>query len=130
MSTLSNYRKEAKKMFILSVKKDLEKWTKETNYYSPNYNNSNFIIDRYDFFNLLKITSGRSDCERVCLINWLFIPFDIKIFYYYIKLKKHFRQVRRDKKVAENIHVIKLSLENMKPEFLKDIRKEKLEKLK
>lgn len=130
MSTLSKYKKEAKKMFILSVKKDIDKWTESNNYYSPIYNNSSFIVNRYDFFNLLKITNGRSSCEKICLINWLFIPFNIKVFYYYMKLKKHFRQIKKDKKVAENIETIKLSLENMKPEFLKEIRKEKLENLK
>ncbi len=58
MSTLSNYKKEAKKLFIISVKKDIEKWSDNGNYNSPKYNNSCFFIDKYDFFNVLRINDG------------------------------------------------------------------------
>lgn len=130
MSTLSNYKKEAKKLFIISVKKDIEKWSDNGNYNSPKYNNSCFFIDKYDFFNVLRINDGSYNSERICLINWLFIPFNIKVFYYYLKLKIHFRKKERDEKVAENIKNIKRTLDNMKPNFVKEIRKEKLDNLK
>ncbi len=130
MSTLSNYRKEAKKLFIISVKKDLAEWVENDDYYSPSYNNSYFRIDRLDFYNTLRV-SNRScmNDERVCLINWLIIPFDFKVFYYYMILKKHFRKVRNDEKVEKNIQNIKTSLDNMTSVFIKEIRKEKLEQI-
>lgn len=128
MSTLSNYRKEAKKMFILSVKKDITKWIINGDYYSPDYNNTHFWIDRNDFYNILRVCNKGND-EYLCIINWLFIPFNIKIFYYYLKIKKHFRRIRLDKKKIENITNIRKSLEDMKPEFIQEIRKEKLKKL-
>lgn len=126
MSTLSNYRKEAKKLFIFSVKKDFATWRENGDYYSPNYNNSYFRIDRCDFYNTLKMANNCMNDEHICLINWLIIPFDIKVFYYYMKLKSHFRKVRNDEKVKKNIKNMKTSLDNMKTVFIKEIRKEKL----
>lgn len=129
MSTLSNYKKEAKKLFIISVKKDITSWSKSCDYYSPTYNDSYFKIDRWDFYNKLKICNQNVDSEHICLINWLFIPFDFKVFYYYMKLKKHFRTISKDEKVTRNISNMKTSLESMSPIFIKEIRKEKLDQI-
>ena len=127
MSTLSNYRKEVKKMFIISVKRDLATWRENGDFYSPSYNNNSYFrIDRCDFFNILRVSGSQMYDERVCLINWLFIPFDIKVFFYYMKLKNHFRTIRNDKKVKKNIESMKTSLDDMKSVFIKEIRKEKL----
>lgn len=129
MSTLSNYKKEAKKLFIISVKKDITSWKENGDYYSPTYNDSYFRVDKYDFYNNLKICNINTLDEQICLINWLFIPFDFKVFYYYLKLKKHFRTIAKDEKVTRNISNMKTSLESMSPIFIKEIRKEKLDQI-
>jgi len=128
MNTLEKYRKECRSFFFASVDKDLTKWTGSFDFFSPDYNNCGFRTDRRDFVSYLKVYSNGSD-EKICCYRWLFIPLDFKVYRYAKKLKQHYKQKLKDKENEKNIKTLKSGLENIKVEFIKEVRKEKLKKI-
>ena len=140
MSTLRKYKKEAKKMFFASVKKDINKWEKgqyNRDYYSPTYITSYFCVERDEWLlirSLSLIQESRSGTLsernniRICFYLFI-IPINIKVWWYVLKLKRHFRKIRQDKKNEEEIKYLKSGLQNFHTNFVKEIRKEKLQQL-
>ena len=134
MNTLKKYKNQLKKNFFVSVKKDIDKWTSSrTDYWSPSYNGTYFRIDKNDFCDYLNIytddNQGNTNNEFICIYRWLIFPVNIKVWYYVKKLSYHFKKLEKDNKVSKNIEVLKIGLENVEKEFIKELRKEKLEKI-
>lgn len=136
MNTLKKYKKSARNLFFESVDKDLEKWTNSGNtndHHSPYYNNTCFIIDRREFFSYLKLSVRGQSIEYsqiICIFKWLIFPLDFKVWYYTKKLKRHFKKLEKDKQDATQITEFKNGLEDVGKNFIKEIRREKLEKIK
>lgn len=128
MSTLSKYKRDARKMFFMSVKKDLDKWTGSGDFYSPEYNSSSLRLDREPERGILSITNTGSNIY-ICTYRFLFIPIDIKVWWYARKINRKYKRKEREKKDQNEINQIKSSLNNIESSFLKEIRKKKLENL-
>ena len=133
MSTLVKYKEEIKKLFFISVDKNIERWIGEIggDYYSPDYNGTHFKIDKYSFCDYLKMinTNQGNESEVICTYRWFIFPINIKVWWYVKKLNRHFKKTRKEQKFAKNIEIIKIGLENIEKEFIKEVRKEKLEKI-
>ena len=116
-------------MFFMSVKKDLNKWTE---YYSPTYKETFFHLNNWksDLFNYLELRTVSKGEEKISTYQFLFIPIDLKVWWYARKIKRHFKKMEIDKKVSKNIETLKSGLDDIECNFIKEIRKEKLEKIK
>lgn len=125
MNTLTKYKKGIRNLFFASVDKDLEKWTYNC---SPYYNNTQFEIKKAEFFSYLTLYSS-GNREIISTYKWLIFPLDFKVWLYAKKLKRHFKKLDKDKENADKISMLKNGLENIEKEFIKEIRKEKLDKI-
>lgn len=119
-------------MFFITINKDIDKWTEGHNqtYYSQSYNGVILKIDicqNYD--DLILSQSGFSDKLISRYREHIFVR-DIKVWWYVRKLKKHFRQKEEDRKVSNDINILKAGLDKLEKNFIKETRKEKLDRLK
>jgi len=140
MSTLKNYKRSIKKLFFMSVKNDLEKkWYTSSSkglFYSLPYNDFYFVLDRTYFVTggmfYLKLANDSPPTTvetKVSTYEWLFVPIDFKVWWYARKVKRHFKKIKQDKKNANQIKYLKSGVENIQKEFVKEVRKEKLDKI-
>lgn len=126
MRTVKKYKKEAMKFFYLSVKTDLDKWSTDHNdlydylYCSPKYSDTLFKIYKNT---KLVVTIERKGTYT--LSRW----YNLKYIFYFLKVQKHFNRIQQDKKDQVDINLLKVVVDNVSPHFLKQIRKEKLDKL-
>jgi hypothetical protein len=97
MSTLSKYKRDARKMFFMSVKKDLNKWTGSGDFYSPEYNRSTLRLDREPDRGILSIVNI-GNTIHICTYRFLFIPIDIKVWWYARKINRKYIKDQREKK--------------------------------
>jgi len=129
MTTLESYKREATKIFYLSVDRDIDLWQGGGYYYSGAYKNIYFQID--PDINELKlydksIMSGEIISRSSFFKNPLSIFTHYKTRRYIRKLKKHFKKVEQDKKEQRKIDFFKEKLESINQIFIKEIRKEKI----
>lgn len=134
MNTLDKYKKEMRNMFFLSVDKDISEWTHSNCYmYSPDYN----IDDTKNCQTKLKI--NKQDCELSILNNFFdifickykkFFITDYKVYIYVKKLQRYEKKIEEDSKVQIEINAIKDGLNSIQSYYKKDVRKQKLNKLK
>ena len=147
MNTLRRYKKEVKTLFYYSVNKDIDKWIGGIggshfydNFKSPTYNDTYFEVSRinspvwwlpFACSNKLYLITITSQVNKIKISTYFFIiPINFKVWWYVRKkLRKNFLQKERDKKHEESINLIKNGIDNMSPNFIKEIRKEKLIKL-
>jgi hypothetical protein len=124
MNTQKEYKNKIRKLFFISVNKDINIWTNgDKRLYSPTYNNFYMVI-RTDY-SQLKIYGNNDSC-KICKYRFLSMPIDIKVWWYVRKIKKHFKQVEIDKQHEEEIKFLKSGLTDIQEKFIKEIRKEKL----
>jgi hypothetical protein len=130
MNTLKKYKKEVRNLFFISIDKDIEKWEEYSDYYSPRYNNNSRlrINKRNDPFEYLEIEINSYD-KKICAFKWFFIPLDFKVYLYVKKLSRHFKNIKKDKQNANDINFLKSGIENIRKNFIKEVRNEKLKKI-
>lgn len=129
--TLKTKKQTAIQMFLLTVKNDIDKWKKK---YSDEYLSANYK-DYYFHIHLGKSrltlnTYTRNDDLVLTYYNNIFKISNWKVKAAVKKLKRHFKQIEIDEKVKNEINFIDRSLTGFNEIFLKEVRKEKLEKLK
>lgn len=122
MRTVKKYKKEAMKFFYLSVKTDLDKWSTnyDDSYCSPKYSDTCFRIFKNTKLMVMIERKGNYTLSR-----W----YNLKYMFYFLKIRKHFNKIQQDKKDQVDINLLKVVVDNVSPHFLKQIRKEKLDKL-
>lgn len=127
MKTIDKYKNEIRKMFIVSVKKDIDKWVGDKlNYYSPYFDSFCFNVD------LSKGTLYLYDGESytgIVTYERFFIPIDREVNRSVKKLKRYFIQKREDEKMAIKIDILKKGLNKIQEKYVKEVRKEKLDKI-
>lgn len=129
MNTYIKYKREIRRMFFISVNKDIKIWREGSDsFYSPNYNGVVLKIDM-DNRDLILVQNTYNENTIFSYRRGPFIT-DIKIWWYVRKLKKYFKQSKENAKIESNIRVIKSGLEVLEKNFIKETRKEKLEKIK
>jgi hypothetical protein len=131
MEDLKTYKQNIKKMFYISVKKDLDKWSANYSNYSINY------TDKNGYNSFLKITEDYLYLNDVKISHFKFIelspikiPINFKVWSYYKKIKKHFKNIENNKKNKNDIDILKRGLSTIEEKYLKEIRREKLIQLK
>lgn len=129
MNTLKKYKKEVRKMFFISVKTDIERWSIEMyGYSSPIYKNSVLVI-RTDYNELRLLEQNTYSYDVISKYKWWIIPTDFKVFWYISKLKRYVKKLDEDKKLEKEIAFYKDGLSNIRENFVKEVRKEKLEQI-
>lgn len=128
MKTLKKYKQEIRKLFLLSVDKEKDKWFyAAVGFYSPTYqNNTKLMIDLDK--NILSLYDGNI-YTPVLKYKWSFIPIDLKVWLYVNKLKKNIKRITENRKDAQQIEKLKFAFDSINKNFLKDIRKEKIDKI-
>jgi hypothetical protein len=125
----SKYKKRLRKFFFTSVNTDLSKWRIDGNdFESPKYNDLNFCTDIYPLYSYLKIIIN-NEYITICMYRFL-IPIDFKVWLYVRKIKKRFKNEEKYNKNLHTINQLKSALQNVEGVFIKEERKEKLNKLK
>jgi len=117
---VDNNLKEIKKLFFYSIDNDLYLWKfgSKNSYYSPDYNGTKFNVH----CNKLFVYNG-GDFKIFCFFH----IFNFKTWYYYRRVKNRFS--RKSITKYDDFEFFENSLNNMSGCFIKQIRKEKLEKL-
>ena len=135
MNTQKEYKNRLRNLFFSSIKNDLEKWLKisNCNFKSPSYNKIRFDIK---MSNLMIDCLEKYNAEIICRYKLFFIPIDFKVWLCARKLKKHFKNIEKEyknieknKRDSNKIGNLKFGLEKLEEVFIKDIRKEKLNKI-
>ena len=115
-------------MFFLSVDKDYKNWRKYRNIYeSQRFDGNNyFLMDTED--NILKLVT---EVGHIVISDYYtnILNFNLKIWLYEIKLKRYFKKVEYEDKNKSEIDKIKFGLDKIQKVYVKDIRKEKLDKI-
>jgi len=128
MNTVKSHKKELLKMFFLSVDKDYKNWRKYRNIYeSQRFDGNNyFLMDTED--NILKLVT---EVGHIVISDYYtnILNFNLKIWLYEIKLKRYFKKVEYEDKNKSEIDKIKFGLDKIQKVYVKDIRKEKLDKI-
>lgn len=143
MSTLLEYRKKLRNMFLFSVKNDIKLWNISCDeYYSPEYFNIDKTCSSLFRFTepdhqyvkkYIKINNRIGDKYRnttgedffVSYKFWIF-PTDLEVWRAVNKIKKHFKRIEADRADIAQISVLELALNSIEPNFKKEIRKNKL----
>lgn len=131
MKTLDKYKNEIRRMFIVSVEKDIDKWTgsgsgNHGNYYSPYFDNFCFNVDLSK--GTLYLYDGESYTVIVTYKNF-FIPIDREVNKSVKKLIRYFIQKKEDEKMSIEIELLKKGLNKIQEKYVKEVRKEKLDKI-
>ena len=114
-------------MFFISVNKDIEKWVEGNDVFvSPDYGVTLKI--RIDKCKLFLVQNKYTEILISHYRSGIFIT-DIKVWWYVRKLKKYSKELKENAKVQTDINLIKGGLEILEKNFLKEIRKQKLERL-
>lgn len=115
-------------MFFISVKNDIEKWTGYSDYYSPTYDDNYYLVIDNDTHTLR--ISNNDNKKNISKFRYGIFITDFKVWYYVLKLKKHFNQLEKDRKNINDINFLKSCVSSIEKKYVKEVRKEKLEKLK
>ena len=127
MNTIEKYKKEIRTMFFMSVNKDIAKWSCDTNnFYSPEFNKTKLNIDLSN--DALYLYYNGQHSKILGYKSWIFIT-DFKIWLYVRKLIKEFKNREQDKKDSIQLIFLKSSLSNLEKQYVKEIRKEKINKI-
>ena len=128
MNTLKKYKTEIRRMFFLSVNKDIKIWRENSDsFYSPDYNGVVLKIDTENC-NLILVQNRYNEKFIFHYRRGPFIT-DLKIWWYVRKLKKYSKQQKEDAKIQSDINQVKAGLDVLEKRFVREIRKEKLEKI-
>jgi len=127
MSTLQLYQEKIRQMFFVSIKNDLDTWTLEGHdYFSPEYGGIKLDLDikkkclyLHDGVNFTYITRYQL---------WI-IPIDFKVWKHLKILEKHFKKLQNDIVVEKEIEQLKNGLSKLEEKYIKEVRKEKLDKI-
>jgi len=142
MSTLIEYRKKVRDMFLISVKNDLDLWkdSDDGSYRSQNYKNkinnksvSYFNIDTKNSVVKVHITEDDRFYDRgvdqfIKYKFWIF-PIDFEVNSSVNNIKKHFKKIKEDNLNMSKIVILKDSLNNIEDNFQREIRKNKLDQI-
>ena len=128
METRKYLKKRLRELFFISVKNDIEKWTGYSDYYSPTYDNNYYLVIDNDE-HMLRI-SNNDNKKKISKFRYGIFIIDFKVWYYVLKLKKHFKQKEEDLKNSRDINFFKNSIYVIEKTYVKEVRKEKLENLK
>jgi len=131
MDKLKKYRELTKKLFFISINKNNFSWSNNSdlylysNYYSNNNQDSRFKIDLHN--KKLFISPSRGSDIFICSYS---IFKNIKVFFHVIKIRNI---LKHHQKNIDNNHIIanlKIHLNIIEKNYIKEIRKEKITKLK
>lgn len=129
MKKVDKYRNEIRRMFIVSVEKDIDKWSdsvSDNNYYSPYFDNFCFNVDlRYK---TLYLYDGQS-YTGIVTYKVFFIPLDKEVNKCVKKLRKYFIQKQEYENMKVENDMLKNGLNKIQEKYIKEVRKDKLEKL-
>lgn len=132
MDELKKHKNEAKKLFYLSVKKDIDKWTGGTDriddFRSPRYNIFRFDVIRQRGKSS-SVTFRNCDTDQRITIGKSNI-FNFKILMCIKRLEYHFIYEEMNEENNSQIEYLKSGLEQVRGNFIKEIRKKKLKKIK
>jgi hypothetical protein len=128
MTTLNEYKRKIRNLFFISVKHDINKWYKSgmNDYYSPTYADCMLNID---ISKKILYLHKSSNYKVVSKYQKGFLILDIKVWWYILRLKRHFKRVEQNTKVSEEITFMRNGLSQLEENFVKEVRKEKLEKI-
>lgn len=127
MNTLNKYKQEVLNIFFISIDKDIDKWTYNgSNFLSPEYNNIQLSVN----LKKKKIYTYQYDINTYIHIANYGIFSNFRLYLTVRKLKKNFKKMREDEEFIREIEQIKTIVCKLEESFVKEIRKEKLTKIK
>jgi hypothetical protein len=128
-STLQMYQEKIRQMFFISIKNDLDKWTLQGNdYFSPEYGDIKLDLDIKR--KCLYLNDNNTNFTCVTRYQLWIIPVDFKVWKHLKILKKHFKKLQNDIEVEKEIEQLKNGLSKLEEKYIKEVRKEKLGKIK
>lgn len=131
MNTLKKYKKEIRRMFFISIEKDISSWWKSGNmYYSPVYDNFQLEIENKCLY-LHKDRTNRAYILRYRKKIFRTIPIilDFKVWWCIIKLDRYLKKEQIDKQNSREIEYLNEGLSKISQKYVKEIRKEKLNQI-
>jgi hypothetical protein len=136
MNTLDKYKQEVRTMFFISVDKDIELWSGRDCMRSPNYNMNK--LDSSASFVYIKVKRDKSELIiendyvdlTICKYKKSIFITDYKVYRYVNKLKKQIIKREKDKESEKEIRHIKNCLSSIQSFYNKEVRREKLNKIK
>ena len=142
MNELKKYKKEIRKMFFISVKKDAEKWSRWEDYcfISPIYKTQTMVcrLVIYNFKGyykqwrnslVLEISQHPQNNIFICKYKFLIFPMDIKVWYYVNRIKNNIKNQVKNNENKKIVESLKDGLEVLQKNYVKEVRKEKLENI-
>lgn len=130
---MNKYKKNLRELFLISAKRDIEKWgvsNSGNKYYSPNYNDYYFTIDIDK--KIITISDSEEIISRYALnivFVDVFVPLDFNVWLSVRRIKKYDKKKIKQQNIENKNKFLIDSYQNMKVDFIKEIRKEKLKKL-
>lgn len=131
MNTLDKYKQEVLNIFIISIDKDIDKWIlNDENFLSPKYSDIQLNVD----LKKKKIYTYQYDSSTytetyIHIANYgIFSNF--RLYLTVRKLRRNFKKMMEDAKFIHEIEQIKTIVCKLEESFVKEIRKEKLTKIK
>jgi len=132
---MNKYKKEIRQMFLLSIEKDVTKWSTSDHedYYSPKYNNYELSIDNNwsECYLYLCQDSGAGNNKREIILKYRFfiLIFDYKVWKSVRRMRKYFLNLEKEKKLEKQNTFLISALSEIRKSYIKEVRKEKLDKL-
>lgn len=106
MDDLKRYKKRIRKLFFLSVEKDIKKWKKDDNELFIHYDNFNFKIK-----NGILLIKNYSEKQKIKKYRFLGIPIDFKIYHYSLKIRSNIKTSQKNKINNIKIQFLKRSID-------------------
>jgi hypothetical protein len=132
VNTLDKYKQEVLNIFLISIDKDIDKWklSDKSNLLSPKYSDIHLYVDLEN----KKIYTYQCDLNTYSEIfthiaNFGFFS-NFRLYLTVRRLKKNFKKMKEDAKFMHEIEQIKNIVCKLEESFVKEIRKEKLTKIK
>lgn len=127
METRKELKKRIRELFFISVKNDIDKWTGYSDYYSPNYGDNYYLIIENDKKEL--ILSCNNTRKIISKFRHGIFILDFKVWFYTLKLKKHFKQLEYNRINSDEIEFFQTGISSIEKSYVKEIRKEKIQKI-
>lgn len=127
METRKELKKRIRELFFISVKNDIDKWNGYRDFYSPNYGDNYYLIIDNDRKAL--ILSSNDVRKEISKYRYGILILDFKVWYYALKLKRHFKQVEYYRINSDEIEFFQTGISSIEKSYVKEIRKEKIEKI-
>lgn len=130
MNPTTKYKKEIKKMFYISIDNDIDNWSAD---YNKEYFFSKYFDDYFFRINvnegILYVVSNSRTFVEISKFKFFWIPINLKMYYYILKLKYNFKKKEKYKKYEGQLTFLNTALSSLTNIYKKEIRKEKLEQI-